>query len=126
MKDKDLLHLESTLRKRVKQRDLEHLDPNERADLVNSFIFHALALEDPKDAVEHPLYWDLLSWCVEMIALYAQSLASAGETSLMVPAVDLSRMFYSLHYSLPDDSPELGPEREEHEEIWVERIEEWI
>jgi len=118
--------LQEVSEQKVKQRDQKHLDPSERAELVNSFIFHALALDSPKDVVQHPLYWDLLCWCLEMLNLYTKNLAMVGQPELMEIMKLASRQFYGLHYSLPENSPELGPEREEHEELWVTRIEEWV
>jgi hypothetical protein len=107
------------LLKRISDRDSKHLDPGERAELVNSFIWTALGIEDPKDAIEHPLYWDLLCWCEQMLLLFAMSVEHQELLGLMKL---VQKQWMSLHYSLPDGEPELGPSKEEHEKLWTERI----
>jgi hypothetical protein len=118
--------LDDLLKKRIAERDEKHLDPSERAELVNSFIFLALALEDPHDVIKQPLYWDFLSYAVELLNIYAQELAIAGEPEVLQIMRLLNKYMKSLHYSLPDDSPELGPAREEHEALWTKRIEDYV
>jgi hypothetical protein len=114
---------QTILLEKISQRDLKHLDPSERAELVNSFIFSALAITDSRQAIEHPLFWDLLCWATNILAIFAQ--ASEDQTTLEIVRV-LNKHFYSLHYSFPDREPELGPGREEHERIWAERIEGYL
>ena len=122
------------LNAKIKSRDSSHLDPSERAELVNQFIFNALGLTDSKDTIKHPLYWDLLSYCVEMINLYAfaQAQSSVGEDAqvfsqqFMQATKLVNNLFHSIHYSLPDGSPELGPSRKDHEDIWAKRMEDYI
>lgn len=111
--------MDNKLQARVKARDAKHLDPTERAELVNSFLFAALGIEDPEEAVAHPLYWDLLCWCSQMLALFA---LGVGETDLLNIAKAMNQQIMSLHYALPEGEPELGHERDLHEQLWHERI----
>jgi len=117
-------NLKSFMRARVKEMDEAHLDPGQRAELVNSFIFHALGLEDPKDVIGQPLYWDLLCYNIEMLSLY---LVNMEDENLLMAVKQINNFMYSVHYAgaIGEDSF-LGPAREEHEEIWVERIERFV
>jgi len=117
-------NLKSFMRAKVSETDEAHLDPGQRADLVNSFIFHALGLEDPKDVIEQPLYWDLLCYNVEMLSLYAVNM----EDENLVNAIKLVNSYiYSVHYAgVKGEDSFLGPARDEHEKIWVERIERFL
>jgi hypothetical protein len=108
------------IQRKIEKTDLQYLDPSERAELVNAFLFSALGISDPKEVVEHPLYWDLICWCSGMVAYFAMGTEDAD---LMALAKILNKQIFSLHYSLPDGEPELGPNREEHKQIWIERIE---
>jgi len=114
-------NLKSFMRARVDEMDEAHLDPGQRAELVNSFIFHALGLKDPKDVIRQPLYWDLLCFCFEMISGYSIQMDDEG---LVLACKHINGYMYSVHYSgtVGEDSF-LGPEREEHEALWVEIIE---
>ena len=115
--------MDDLLKKRIDLRDSSHLDPAERAELVNSFLFTALGIDNPEEAVKHPLYWDLICWCSQMLALFAMGVQ---ETKLLEVAKAVNGQIMSIHYSLPDGEPELGPGRDEHEAIWYERIEELL
>ena len=113
--------LQAFMRARVDSTDEAHLDPAQRAELVNTFIFHALGLEDPKDVIAQPLYWDLICYNIEMLKLYAINMEDEG----LVAAVKILHSFmHSAHYSgVIGEESFLGPSREEHERLWVERIE---
>jgi len=113
-------NLKSYMKARVNEMDEAHLDPGQRAELVNTFIFHALGLSR-EDTIEQPLYWDLICYNIEMISLYAVGMQ---DENFLAAVKVVSNFMYSTHYSgaLGEDSF-LGPEREEHEGIWVERIE---
>ena len=102
------------------ERDSLYLSPSERANLVITMIFMQLDLEEPKDAIEQPVFSDLLSFCIEFLGMWALQLDDEGLTRLVK---QLSRTFYILHYSYPDGHPALGPHRDEHEKIWMKRIE---
>lgn len=114
------LGLNHFLKERIKQRDSTYLDPTSRANLVNTLLFRVLGLEDPKDIIKNPLFWDLVCFCTEVLNVYA--LQSDEEENLAL-AKAWSNLIYSRHYSLPDDHNALGPEKEEHEKWWLEMIE---
>ena len=107
----------------ISARDAKHLNPDERAELVNSFIFHALALESPEEVIEHPLYWDLLCYNFEMLLLYAQS---SGDDTLFTMMRKVNNYLHAQYYSLPPDAPQLGPSRDDHKALWIKRIEEYL
>lgn len=114
-------NLASFMKAKMSEMDEHHLEPKERADLVNSFIFHALGLDDPKDVIEQPLYWDLLCYCFQMLSSHAIALGDEGFLGVIKA---LNSYMHSIHYSgAVGEDTFLGPEREEHERIWVERIE---
>ena len=114
------INLQSYMRARVDQMNEAHLDPTQRAELVNTFIQKALGLNE----VVQPDYWDLICYSAKMLQLYAISNSDVDEgrlkklIDLVVGAIE------SIHYSgaIGEDSF-LGPTREEHEGIWVDRIE---
>jgi hypothetical protein len=110
------------LKHQIKERDHKHLDPSERAEFVNTFFFHALGLDSGEDFVENPLYWDLIMYANEMILLYAFGIQDEQLLALMK---HVNSHLYSLHYSIPGDSPELGPSRDEHKRVWEKRIEDY-
>ena len=112
-------NLKSFMQAKVSEMDENHLDPGERAELVNSFIFHALGLEDPKEIIEQPLYWDLLCYCMEMLSLYAVNME---DENLILAVKYINNYMYSLHYSGEVDVDSfLGPGRIGHEDIWAGR-----
>ena len=111
--------IDSSVRARIASRDARHLDPVERAELVNEFIFKALRLED-NDGITNPLYWDLLSYCVQMYLRYA---VQVDDEILQKISAQINSDFMSKHYSVPDDHAILGPERETHKQLWKDRIE---
>jgi len=116
-------NLESYMEARMNEVDEHHLDPDQRAELVNTFIFHALGLTDPKDVIEQPLYYDLLCYCFQMLLKYAVSIE---DENFFLAMKHVNTFMHSAHYSgaIGEDSF-LGPERDEHERIWVERIEKY-
>lgn len=107
----------------ISARDVKHLTPDERAELVNSFLFHALALESPEDVIAHPLYWDIVCFCWEMLLLYAQN---SGDDTLLAMMKKINNYMHAQHYSLPENAPQLGPSRDEHKKLWIKRIEEYL
>ena len=112
-------NLKSFMKAKVSEMDENHLDPGERADLVNSFIFHALGLENPKEVIEQPLYWDLLCYNMEMLSLYAVNME---DENLILAVKYINNYMYSLHYSGKVDVDSfLGPGRIEHEDTWAGR-----
>jgi len=118
------MSLQDFAKERMKNVDEAHLDPDQRAELVNSFIFHALGLNDPKDVIEQPLYWDLLCYCFEMLLKYA---IVREDRNTLLAMKQVNSFMHSAHYSgrIGEDSF-LGPDRDEHEKIWVERIEKFV
>ncbi len=113
--------LQAFFRARMTSTDEAHLDPGQRAELVNTFIFHALGLSEPKDAAEQPLHWDLLCYSFQMLLLYADQMQDE-QFSIAMKMVD--SFMHGIHYSgVIGEEEFLGPEREEHEGIWVDRIE---
>jgi len=114
-----LAELNKAAARRIDARDQAHLDPAERAELVHNFIFSALGIEDEKESITHPLFWDLLCYCSEMFNIYA--LQMDEEDTLQI-AKTLSKYLYSRHYSVPDAHIILGPSRREHTKIWVQRM----
>lgn len=110
----------------IEKRDAKHLDPSERAELFRSFIFACLDLQDSEDVIAQPLWSDMMSFCIEMIGAWAMEMQVAGDDSMVDFAKVLSRGFYTLHYSYPDDHPALGPQREEHEQLWIQRMEDFV
>jgi hypothetical protein len=111
------------LEKKVAAVDAQHLDPEERAELVHAFIFQALDLSSAADFIEHPLYWDLLCYCTSMLSLWA---LASEDPELLVLMKTLNSHIHSLHYAFSKGSPQLGPSRREHEKIWNDRIEGFI
>jgi len=113
--------LDAFMKARMAQIDEAHLDPVERADLVNSFFFHALELHEPKDVLEQPLYWDLICFCFGMLSRHTVLLE---DENLLLAVKHVNNFMYSLHYSgALGEEAFLGPDREAHEKIWAERIE---
>jgi len=117
-------NLQSFMKAKMNETDQHHLDPGQRAELVNTFIFHALGLRDVKDVIEQPLYWDLLCFNFQMISRFAIEIQDEG---FILAVKQVHSFMHSLHYSgaVGEDSF-LGPERDEHEGIWVDRIEGFI
>lgn len=115
MSNNGLRRILSLKDERIKRRDKAHLDPGERADLVNSFLFDALGLESVEALVSNPMLWDLVSYATEFIGLYA---IQSGDEKLETLAKMWSKQIYSLHYSVPDGHEILGPDRETHVERW--------
>jgi hypothetical protein len=106
--------------RQIENRNKLHLDPNERADRVNTFIFMALGLDRIEDLIAHPLYWDIVCFCQEFLNAFA---LGSGDRDYIMLARTMNSFIYGTHYSIPDDSPQLGPNRREHDNIWAERIE---
>lgn len=120
MSEKDL---QGFMEARVKEVDENSLSPSERATFVNSLIFHALGLEGAEDAVQQPLYWDLICYCMEMLNIYVvQTCMDTEDRDSIVNLKKLNSFIYSIHYSLPDDSPMLGPGKLAHTQIWGDRL----
>jgi len=109
------------MKARMNSTDEAHLDPGQRAELVNTFILYALGLTDPKEAAEQPLHWDLLCYCFQMISLYAIQMQDEGFT---LAVRQVHNFMHGIHYSgVIEEDLFLGPARDEHEKIWVDRIE---
>jgi len=104
---------------RIEHVDSLHLDPVERAELVQEFLFKALRLDGERGSVTHPLFWDLLCYASQLFNVYA---IQTQDGSLDF-AKHLNSYLMSRHYSVPDDHSCLGPSREEHKQIWLDRIE---
>ena len=104
---------------RRKDRDKKHLDPTERANLINTFILHSLGLNHPEDLARNPLFWDLTCYSTEMLNAFA---LQSGEDDMLALAKAWSNTIFSRHYSFPDGMNALGPSRDRHEQIWLERI----
>lgn len=104
---------------RMEDRDDHHLDPTERAEVVQEFLFVALGLDGPEDAVENPLFWDLISYASQVFAAYAIQSEDGEALDL---AKKLSHYVHSRHYSVGDNHPILGPGKEKHLKVWVKRI----
>lgn len=117
-------NLKSYMKARLDEVDEHHLDPGQRAELVNTFIQHALGLSNPKEAIEQPLYWDIMCYCFQMISHYAVQMQ---DEEFLLAVKQVHNFMHSVHYSgvIGEDSF-LGPERDEHERIWVERIERFL
>lgn len=119
-------NLASFMKARVEQMDEAHLDPGQRAELVNTFIQHALGITEKEEGIEQPLYWDMICYCSKMLQLHGMA-HSGSDPELMKLLLLINEKLEHMHYSgaVGEDSF-LGPEREEHERIWVERIERFI
>lgn len=113
-----------TLKKRVEEYDLLHLDVTERAEKVNAFIMAALGLVKVEELVKQPLYWDLVSFATEFLNGFAFAMAEEDVELLTVAKLWNSKI-HSMHYAQGKNSPSLGPSREEHINIWNSRIEEF-
>jgi hypothetical protein len=116
---KDTISFEEFAKGRVEARNEAHLAPNERAELVNTLMFHALGIDDPSDMITHPLYWDILCYCCEMMNLYA---SQVGSENMLKAQKYINAEFYSHHYSVPDDHAILGPGKKIHRAIWNARL----
>ena len=120
MSDKNL---QDFMMERVEEIDEKHLDPSQRATFVNSLIFHALGLKGAEDAVQQPLYWDLICYCMEMLNIYVvQTCTDTEDRETIVTLKKLNSFIYSIHYSLPEDSPMFGPGKLAHVQIWEDRL----
>ena len=114
--------LDGLMKLRVESRNKEHLSPSKRADLVNTLLLSALGLSGPKEAATNPLYWDIVCFATEFLNLFA--LQSEDEEMILI-AKAFNERIYSLHYSYPDGMNALGPKLEEHERIWLGRLD-WL
>jgi len=114
------LNLESFRKAKMSQLDEAHLDPQDRANLINEFFALALDLDKPEDIVQYPLYWDILCFCFEMLNGF---ILQMEEKPVMQAAQFINNYMYSIHYSgAVGETDFLGPNREEHEKIWRDRI----
>ena len=101
-------------------RDKKSLDPSERSDYVYSFLVAALRIDEQEGGlIEHPLLWDMLCFSSGFVALFAEQ--SQDEHFIALAKV-LNNYIHTIHYSLPNDAPQLGPRRSKHESIWTQRI----
>jgi len=117
--------LEDFMKRRMDKVDKKHLSPGQRAELVNSFLFKALGLDDPKDFVQsYPLHWDIICFCQEMLNIFIlQSCAETDTNEKTIAALKRINDFtYSAHYSQPKGSPMLGPSVKEHAQQWEDRM----
>lgn len=105
--------LREILNERVRDRDSKHLDPSRRAELIFNILFQSLGMKNPSDAISQPLFWDICCFSAEVINLLAMNMEDGMTTAL---ARSLNNHIYSLHYSLPEGEPPLGPKKEIHEE----------
>lgn len=129
MKPSDFIQKAASLKKKrdvhVELRDKKYLSPDERASFVLTFLLKKLGMDlqdgtiAAREALEQPLYSDLLSFCVNFIGIWALQMDDEGLTNL---AKKLSRTYYSLHYSYPEGHEALMPSREEATKIWLKRI----
>ncbi len=118
------LNLQSFMKAKMDETDEHHLDPGQRAELVNTFIFHALGLDDPKDQAGEPLHWDLMCYSFQQLSRFAIQIQ---DENFMLAVKQVHSFMHSLHYSGAVGEEEfLGPARDEHERIWVERIEGFV
>jgi len=106
-------------KERIAYIDSLHLDPVERAEKVQEFLFTALRIDSEKGSITNPLFWDLLCYCSQLFAVYAIQIQD-GSVDF---AKSMNSYLMSRHYSLPEDHPSLGPSRAEHTQIWLDRIE---
>lgn len=106
----------------VRERDSWNLSPEERANLINTYFITKLGedLIDPKNGqVKGPEFWDLICYSVNLVSAFAISLEEEMLTRL---ARAISNHIYSMHYSLPKGHEYLGPQRDEHHDRWMSRI----
>lgn len=114
--------MEKYIKARIHEVDEKHLDPEQRAQLVNTFIINALGYPNGyPDPSTNNLHWDLTCFCVEFMNRFAQNI---GAEPLLVAQKVISDLVYNLHYDVNTKSEALGPGRDEEEKVWVERIEE--
>lgn len=119
-------NLKSFMRARVNEMDEAHLDPAQRAELVNTFIQYALGMRGKEEGIGQPLYWDLICYCFKMLQLHGMA-HSGVDPELMKLLLIIDEKLEHIHYSgVLGESSFLGPGREEHEKLWVERIERFI
>jgi hypothetical protein len=118
------LDLNAFKRAKLAQLDEAHLDPQDRANLVNEFFALTLDLEKPEDIVQYPLYWDILCFCFEMLNGF---ILQMEDKNVIRAARFINDYMYSIHYSGEvNETDFLGPSREDHEKIWAERIAKFI
>ncbi len=105
---------------RVSQVDVEHLNPDERAELINTLIFRSLGLDTPEDVIKQPMHWDVQCFAVKILASFIVEM----EAEDLIPAIKLiNNYIYSIHYSGKIGvDPHLGPGRDEHEKMWLDII----
>jgi len=117
------INLQAFMKAKMNETDEHHLDPGQRAELVNTFILSALGVKE----AEQPLYWDLICYSIKMLQLFAITQGEMDEGNFVKLTKILGGRIEALHYSgaIGEDSF-LGPEREEHEGIWVDRIEKFL
>ena len=116
----DLNKVREAKSSRIKEVDSIYLDPKERANLVTTLLFQALDMQDPLDIFENLLFWDLICFSTEMLNAYA---LQSSEEELIELAKLWNSQIYSRHYSLPEGHECLGPKRDEHEAMWMKRVE---
>lgn len=117
----DITHrLKARAEDRVNSVNEDYLEPEARADYVNSLFFHALGLHEPSDMIEQPLYWDLVSFSIHFIGHWAQ-VSQSEDIINLVRAIN--SYFYSMHYGFDSNHPALGPGVEAHRKIWKDRLE---
>lgn len=112
--------MEKYIKARIHEVDEKHLDPEQRAQLVNTFIL--TALDHPNgypDPQTNPLYWDIACFCLEFLNRFAHNV---GAEPLLVAQKVVSDFMYTVHYDVDMKSESLGPGRDEEERVWVERI----
>lgn len=106
------------IQRRIEIRDTRTLNPSERADLVNTFIFHSLGLTSPQDVVKNPLFWDLVCFACEFMNLTAKTL---DDPLFLELQKQVNGFIYQMHYSLPEGDDAINLSKEDHRKIWETR-----
>lgn len=106
------------MQRRIRERDLNHLPPEERAHRFKTFVFEALGKDLAEEKLDPPLLWDLICFANEVMGV--TMIGSQDEEMIAVQKI-VSNYIYSVHYSLPDNDPALGPNSLEHDQLWMDR-----
>lgn len=111
--------LKAYIRARKNEVDEKHLDPEQRATLVHTFLLAALGKEILPDPITgDSLWWDMVCFSLEFTN---QCVSNMGIEEAMLAQKVINDLVYNIHYSTSMKA--LGPGRDEEERIWVERIE---
>lgn len=96
------------LSKRITARDAETPHPGERAAEAIGALFTLADVTFDDFIVDAAIQWDLYALAIELVNTYAMM---SGDDLVLSAAKHISSNFYTTHYSLPPDHPNLKDTR---------------